>query len=52
MFLGSREQLEVVLSSATVPKMLWPSKMHTFVKEAGGKAGKNIVSGREVVGNV
>ena len=50
MFLGSREQLEVVLSSATVPKMLWPSKMHTFVKEA--KAGKNVVSGKEVVGNI
>ena len=45
MFLGSREQLEVVLSTK-----LGPSKMHTFVKEA--KAGKNVVSGKEVVGNV
>ena len=51
MFLGSREQLEVVLSRTTEPgAMLRASKMHTFVKEA--KAGKNVVSGREVVGNV
>ena len=51
MFLGSREQLEVVLSRTTGNgAMLGASKMHTFVKET--KAGKNVVSGREVVGNV
>ena len=56
MFLGSKEQLEVVLSSVAGkfgnPWNLWPSKMHTFVKEADGKAGKNVVSGKEVVGNI
>ena len=56
MFLGSKEQLEVVLSSVAgkfgKPWNLWPSKMHTFVKEAKGKAGKNVLSGKEVVGNI
>ena len=51
MFLGSREQLEVGLSRTTgTGQLLVPSKMHTFVKEA--KAGKNVVSGKEVVGNI